>query len=58
VKQIRTFGGSIVHVDEVVNQFLRTLDDEAKLKVLQSTTILQDGSTLIVVTVVYEVIPK
>ncbi len=54
MKQIRTFGGTIVHVDEVVNQFLRTLSDAAKPKVLQSAV----GEVGITVTVVYDVIPK
>ncbi len=58
MKQIRTFGGTIIHVDEVVNQFLRTLSDEAKPKIVQSISILQEGSPLVVVMVVYEVIPK
>lgn len=58
MKQIRTFAGTVAFVDEVVNQFLRTLDDEAKPKVLQSITILQDGSPLVVASVVYEVIPR
>jgi hypothetical protein len=52
MKQIRTFGGKVEFVSEMVNKFLSTLEHGANPQILQS--IYGAG---IVVTVVYEAFP-